>query len=186
MTQARGARRELGAGGVTQLTLLPRLTAIAPTAAEAVRHAGGWLFDQAMAGWDVTVITADHPDPRPLLVLGARIRDVGILTARPRSGTCLTAVAVCGELYESDSKVRELVLLAALRGGADIRVWGERCPHDFSAWACLVPHRMSLAAQAFKAQAMHALQAPYWGEGIEVFHRGDIRPEVLCDAFRMA
>jgi hypothetical protein len=28
--------------------------------ADAVRFAGGWLFDQAMEGWDVTVLTPDH------------------------------------------------------------------------------------------------------------------------------
>jgi hypothetical protein len=53
-------------------SLRPRLTAIAPSAAEAVQYAGGWLFDQVMAGWDVTVITVEDDDPRPLDILGVR------------------------------------------------------------------------------------------------------------------
>jgi hypothetical protein len=53
-------------------SLRARLTVIASSLAEVVRYAGGWLFDQAMAGWDVAVLTADHADPRPLRILGAR------------------------------------------------------------------------------------------------------------------
>jgi hypothetical protein len=36
---------------VVRYSLLPRLTVLAPTAAEAVRYAGGWLFDQVLAGY---------------------------------------------------------------------------------------------------------------------------------------
>ena len=53
----------------------PRLTVLAPSVVEVVRSAGGWLFDRAMAGWDVTVITSDHSDSRPLRILGASVRD---------------------------------------------------------------------------------------------------------------
>src|SRR5579859_5475541 len=53
-------------------SLRPRLVAIAPTTGEAVRCAGGWLFDQGLAGWDVTVITPELADRRPLRILGVR------------------------------------------------------------------------------------------------------------------
>ncbi len=43
-----------------------------------MQQAGGWLFDQVMAGWDVTVITVDSSDPRPLRILGVR---AGVLDA---------------------------------------------------------------------------------------------------------
>jgi cytochrome P450 len=36
---------------VVRYSLLPRLTVLAPTAAEAVSYAGGWLFDQVLAGY---------------------------------------------------------------------------------------------------------------------------------------
>ena len=48
-----------------------RLDVVAADVADVVRFAGGWLFDRAMAGWDVTVLVADHPDERPLRILGA-------------------------------------------------------------------------------------------------------------------
>ena len=154
--------------------LRPRLTAIAPSAADVVRCAGGWLFDRAIAGWDVTVITTGRPDARPLRMLGARGRDVAILRAHPVTGACLEAVAVRGDLYESDRRVREMVLRAAA-GRAEIRVWGEGWPADFSPGARLVPHHLSLAARAFKAQAVSACGLAARGEPeddeVEVFRR---------------
>src|SRR5262245_30271420 len=90
--------------------LRPRLTAVAASEADVVAHAGGWLFDQALAGWDVTVITADHADPRPLRILGARGRDMTILGSQPAIGACLQAIAVRDDLYESDPRVRAMVM----------------------------------------------------------------------------
>src|ERR1700734_1067170 len=75
-------------------SLRPRMTAIAPSAAEAVQYAGGWLFDQAMAGWDVTVVTVDDGDPRPLDILGVRARNVDAVLAAPVLGRCLRAIAL--------------------------------------------------------------------------------------------
>src|SRR3546814_1101974 len=37
-----------------------RLDVVAPTVAEVVRNAGGWLVDRAMAGWDVTVLRSEE------------------------------------------------------------------------------------------------------------------------------
>ena len=133
--------------------LRPRLTAIAPTAAEVVRQAGGYLFDQALAGWDVTVITEDHPDPRPLRMLGARDRDIQVLRAVPVAGRCLQAIALRADLCESEPAVRELVRVAVAAGGAEIRVWEDRWPDGPG----LVSHHLSIAARAFKAQALAAL-----------------------------
>ena len=162
----------------TEHFLRPRLTAIAPSAADVVRCAGGWLFDRAIAGWDVTVITTGHPDPRPLRMLGARGRDVAILRAHPATGACLEAVAVRCDLYQSDERVREMVLRAAA-GHAEIRVWGEGWPADFRPGAGLVPHHLSLAARAFKAQAVSACGlAAHSGppdDEVEVFRRAVVR-----------
>jgi hypothetical protein len=154
------------------------MTTIAPSAAEAVRSAGGWLFDQVMAGWDVTVVTADQGDPRPLQILGARARDLDTVFAMPVLGPCLQAVAVRTELYDADERVRRLVLTAAEAGGADIRFWGDGdvWPADFDGGADPVAHRLSLAARAFKAQAMAAASLPAEPAAVtEVFRRGEIR-----------
>ena len=157
------------------------MTTIAPSTAEAVRCAGGWLFDQVMAGWDVTVITADQADPRPLHILGVRARDLDSVLAMPVLGPCLQAIAVQADLYDADERVRRMVLTAAEAGGADVRLWGDSWPADFNDGANPLPHRLSLAARAFKAQAMAAASLPAEPAAeTEVFRRGEImRPGLV-------
>ena len=53
-----------------------RLDVVASNVVDVVKFAGGWLFDRAMAGWDVTVLLTDHPDDRPLHILGAQTLDL--------------------------------------------------------------------------------------------------------------
>lgn len=159
------------------------MTTIAPSAAEAVRCAGGWLFDQVMAGWDVTVVTADQGDPRPLQILGVRARDLNTVFAMPVLGPCLQAIAVRTDLYDADERVRRFVLAVAEAGSADIRLWGDMWPADFDGDADPVTHRLSLAARAFKAQAMAAASLPAEPSAeTEVFRRGEIRRPGLVSA----
>jgi hypothetical protein len=163
-----------------------------------VRSAGGWLFDQAMAGWDVTVITADQADPRPAQILGARARDLDTLLASPVWGPCLQAVAVQADLYDADPRVRRLVLGTIDGAGpAEVRLWGEGWPEDLQA-AGPAPHQLSVAARAFKAQALAALQPPAAGptlpppaagavpadpgQGTEVFRRVRVQRASLVTA----
>ena len=157
-------------------SLRPRLTAIAPSAGEAVQQAGGWLFDQVMAGWDVTVISVDRGDPRPLHILGVRACVLDTALAAPVFGACLQAVALRSDLYHADARVRRLVLTAAEAGDTEIRLWGDLWPADFADEADPVSHRLSLAARAFKAQALAAAAvAPEPPMDTEVFRRGEIR-----------
>jgi hypothetical protein len=162
-----------------------------------VRSAGGWLFDQAMAGWDVTVITADPADPRPAEILGARARDLDILLESVAWGTCLQAVAVQADLYDADPRVRRLVLAST----AEVRLWGEGWPGELEAVGP-APHQLSLAARAFKTQALAAallalppaaagpaLPPPAAGavpadpcQGTEVFRRARVRRASLVTA----
>jgi hypothetical protein len=152
------------------------MTVIAPSAAEAVQYAGGWLFDQGMAGWDVTVVTAEADDPRPLDILGVRARNFDAIFSAPVLGPCLQAIALRTDLYHDDERVRRLVLAAAEAGRAEIRLWGDGWPGDFDGSGDPVSHRLSLAARAFKAQALAAadLRGAPTGE-TEVFRRGELR-----------
>jgi hypothetical protein len=164
-------------------SLRPRLTAITPSAAEAVQRAGGWLFDQVMAGWDVTVVAADMGDPRALEILGVRARPLDVICATPVLGPCLRAIAVRTDMYHADERVRRFVLTAVEAGGAEIRLWGDVWPEDFDGRADSVSHRLSLAARAFKAQAMAA--ADLSGEpaaDTEVFRCGQLRRPRLVPA----
>jgi hypothetical protein len=109
-----------------------------------------------MAGWDVTVVTQDQADERPLRILGVCGRDLDSILTFPVHGSCLQAIAVRAELYRADERVRQLVRAAAETDRADIRVWGDAWPDDLDGKAGLVSHRLSAAARAFKAQALAA------------------------------
>ena len=167
--------------------LRPRLTAIAPDTAEAVRYAGGWLFDRVMAGWDVTVITHETSDSRPLRILGVRPRDLDTLLAETVladrvPGPCLRAVAVRIELYEANPRVRQMVLAAAAAGGGEIRLWGEGWPQDFDEASGIASHQLSMAARAFKAEALRAAGVTAPAAAVEEFRLGSARQCALAAA----
>jgi len=153
--------------------LKPRLAAIAPTISEVVQFAGGWLFDQVMAGWDVTVLTTDQADSRAVRILGARTVDLETVLSHPARGSCLQAIAVNADLCNSDSRVRRMVQEALDDRQTDVWLWGGDLS-DIAAGPVL--HRLSVAARAFKAQALAAAAVSGIddGEVTEIFRRGDV------------
>jgi hypothetical protein len=144
--------------------------------ADAVRCAGGWLFDRVAAGWDVTVLTADHADPRPLRILGARPADLHCALSSPVRGPRPRAIAVCGGLYGSDPRVRRMVTRARDET-VEITLWDGTGPLEETAGPAgegeWLPHRLSVAARAFKAQAMAAAAVPADAAGTTEFFRRD-------------
>ncbi|WP_220277435.1 hypothetical protein [Streptomyces himalayensis] len=127
-----------------------------------------------MAGWDATVLTRDHSDPRPLRILGARAAGLeSALTAHTR-GPGPQAIAVDAGLFGSDARVRRMVLEALQSGVADVRLWGDQWPSDLKGGVGSMQHRLSVAARAFKAQALAAAAAPVDEIGVtEVFWSGE-------------
>src|SRR5690606_31689638 len=59
-----------------------RVDVITDSVSEAVRHAGGLMFDRSRAGWDVVVLTDDPDNSRALAILGARTQGPGQLDDR--------------------------------------------------------------------------------------------------------
>jgi hypothetical protein len=104
------------------------------------------------------------------------------MLASPGWGPCLQAIAVRADLYTSDVRVRQMVSSALDAGPAEIRLWGEGWPADLDSPADPVRHRLSVAARAFKAQALAAAAVPVNpGEDTEVF-RGAHRRQCLVSA----
>lgn len=133
-----------------------RLDVVAPSVAEVVRNAGGWLVDRVMAGWDVTVLITGDDDIRPLQILGVDIGDLEtamqLWEERPHPQT----VAVAAGLFVSDARVREGVLGALDQGLTEVTLWGDSWPEELDRTVDSVQHELSAAARAFKAQALAA------------------------------
>jgi hypothetical protein len=141
---------------------------VAPGMADVVRFAGGWLFDVVMAGWEALVLTADGVDARPLRILGARPLDLEADLATSVRVPGPNAIAADARLCESDERVRQVVLSAVDSGSAEVRLWGDHWPTDLGDEVGLPrQHQLSVAAQAFKAQAMAAA-------GVENDHTAEV------------
>jgi hypothetical protein len=125
--------------------------------ADVVQSAGGWLCDRARAGWDVTVLVADHQDARPVSILGATAlagdaEFASIMRPASRGG----ALAISSDLLASDTRVRDDVLRLLKRGLTEVIVWGDEWPAELGRKVDPVQHHMSCAARAFKARALVA------------------------------
>jgi hypothetical protein len=133
-----------------------RLDVVAPTVLDAVRFAGGWVYDRVMAGWDVTVLVGDDEDVRPLEILGAEVRDLESVLASWEERPHPQTVAVAADLFDRDARVRRGVLEALEQGATEVTLWGEGLPAELDESVDSVQHRLSAAARAFKAQALAA------------------------------
>ncbi len=153
-----------------------RLDVVASSVVDVVRFAGGWLFDRSMAGWDVTVLLtdlADHPDTRPLQIVGAQALDLEDALAAVESRPRPQALAAAAYLFGCDSRVRQGVLQALDHGVTEVTLWGESWPAELDDSVGVVQHRLSMAAQIFKAQALAAAAAPRGSVcDIETFRSG--------------
>ena len=137
-----------------------RLDVVAPTVIDAVKYAGGWIYDRVMAGWDVTVLVGSDEDVRPLTVLGARTMELeSVLEAwqeRPHPQT----VAVAAEMFERDPRVLAHVHNALDQGATEVTLWGERLPAELDHSVDSAQHHLSAAARAFKARALATANDP--------------------------
>ncbi|MEB3979888.1 hypothetical protein OQ968_01265 [Mycobacterium sp. 663a-19] len=166
-----------------------RLDVVAADVVDVVRFAGGWLFDRAMAGWDVSVLLADladladRRDDRPLQILGVGVLDLedalASVDTRPRP----QALAAAADLFGCDSRVRQGVLQALDHGVTEVTLWGETWPAELNDSVGLVQHRLSMAAQIFKGRALAAAAVPEGPVGhTERFRSGLLScPSVAAD-----
>lgn len=136
-----------------------RLDVVAPTVLDAVRFAGGWIYDRVMAGWDVTVLIGSGGDVRPLEILGAVTVDLETVLAEWAERPHPQTVAVAADLFDRDERVRAGVLGALDQGATEVTLWGQPLPSELDSSVDSVAHRLSAAARAFKAQALAACGA---------------------------
>lgn len=163
-----------------------RLDVVAAGVIDVVRFAGGWIFDRSMAGWDVTVLLmdlSDEPDVRPLRIVGAHVLDLEDVLASVHSRPHPQALAAAADLLGCDSRVHQGVLRALDQGATEVTLWGEHWPSELDDSVGLVQHRLSAAAQTFKARALAAAGASHLPVGhVETFRSGLLAwPSVAAD-----
>jgi hypothetical protein len=161
-----------------------RLDVLAPSIVDVVSWAGGWLFDRAMAGWDVAALVVDHHNVRPLQILGVDTLDLEATLAGPER--CPTALAVAAELYIGDEGVRGVVHNALKGGLTEVTFWGQQWTAELNHGVTSVHHQLSSAARAFKAQALAAAAVrPESVDPVEAFrtathNRHPIAADLIC------
>lgn len=156
-----------------------RLTVLAASAADVVGVAGGWLFDQARAGWCVNVWVTGPMDRRALTILGAGAvggKSEALLANLPET----SAVAITAELLRTDASVLAWVLDSAKRAGANITVLGS-WPAELGGPLQPVCHQLSVAAQAFKCRALAAATVDVDVTATEALY--EVRAEALCPLY---
>lgn len=142
------------------------LTVVGANVADAITHAGGWMFDRARAGWRISVVVTSGANLSPLQILGVNAcseRDLPeLLTSRP------AAIAMSVRSFAHQERLRRLVS-RALRQNAELTFWGEVAPTDFDCLLDDVGYRLSRAARAFKGHALNALSLNMPVAPIETF-----------------
>ncbi|MBO0677138.1 hypothetical protein JRC04_06645 [Mycolicibacterium sp. S2-37] len=148
------------AGGVAAAPcsrLRYRLDVLGVDAADVVQAAGGWLFDRAMAGWEVGVWLTDTDDARALAVLGARVHPLAEMTSPPAASEAGAGLAVAGALVRADRAIGGHVADALRSGYTEVVLWGAPWPQLLGGRSVPARYHMSAAALAFKRQALIVL-----------------------------
>ncbi|MDT5126764.1 MAG: hypothetical protein QOH54_2408 [Mycobacterium sp.] len=175
---SRVERRSRRAQAVTDKVARYQLIVMAPSGADVVQFAGGWLFDRRMAGWDVDVLVPDQDAARSLQILGARSFDLHAgLASVVRGPERAAALAVAADLLAIDERIHGEVLEAVRSGLTEVALWGASRPAKIGGRLDSTQYRLSAAARAYKG---HALAAAGLAD-LEVGHterlfRGGYRP----------
>jgi hypothetical protein len=134
------------------LTVSYRIDVVTDSVLEAVRHAGGLMFDCRRAGWQVVVVTDDHAHLRTLDILGVDVESPGVAENRiPEwerdNRTVLSTMSATTTARERDP-------LLGLRNQR--LLWGQPPDDEWTGFRHRAPHALSPAARMFKAQALYS------------------------------
>ena len=135
-----------------------RLDVVAASAVDVVQSAGGWLYDRAMAGWEVTVLLPRGCDSRPLRILGVRAADLEPELAGLGAGS--TSLAVSAQAFTADARLRDMVLESLDNRLIEVALWGEGWPPVVNRATTRAQHLLSGAARMFKGYALAAAGIP--------------------------
>ncbi|MFI6310308.1 hypothetical protein ACIBEK_09355 [Nocardia fusca] len=162
-----------------------RLVVAASGVTAVVTHAGGWLFDRVMAGWEVVVLVDEREDRRPLDILGAHVVDLeSALVSRTRV-PLPQAIAVDPQLYSADSRVRDgITEIFEYRLIEEVTMWGRPFADAVRVPFVPVQHQLSAAARTFKQAALSAAGSratPAGAAELFLTRAGNSRPRAMRD-----
>jgi hypothetical protein len=148
-----------------------RLAVVCDSVAAVVSAAGGWLFDQGLVGSAAVVFLVDHADDRALRILGAAAVELESTLASELRNERPHTLMLAASLFRHDGRVRRAVRETIDEGVSNVIMWGDRLPDEFEQ-PVTVEHRLSIAARAFKKEALAAAgAAPDSAVLIETFSR---------------
>ena len=134
-----------------------RIDVFAGSTADVVQSAGGWLYDRAMAGWEIAVLLPHGCDGRPLRILGARIADhESGLEADFMEGAPPQSLAVSADAFAADPYLQDEVRKALDDRWTEVALWGDGWPLGVNRGMTRVQHTLSAAARVFKGHALAA------------------------------
>jgi hypothetical protein len=137
-----------------------RLDVIAADPADVVCSIGGWLYDRARAGWDVTVLLPQHGDSRALEILGVRAVDLHAQIPLASAEVPIRGLAVSSDMYAVDARIKQAVLCGLDRWMTEVTLWHDGWPLSVGHRTTPVQHVLSGAARAFKRHALAAAGIP--------------------------
>ncbi|MGO9509847.1 MAG: hypothetical protein ACLPXZ_21805 [Mycobacterium sp.] len=143
-----------------------RFDVLAGSAVDVIQSAGGFLYDRAMAGWEVTVQLPrrthgrNFEDSRPLRILGVRVSDLQSDLTSEYDGPMPHSLAVSADVYSADARVRERLVEARGHRLTEVALWGEGWPLAMNRGMTSVQYVLSAAARVFKRQALAAAGIP--------------------------
>lgn len=129
-----------------------------PSADDVVATAGGYMYDYALAGWDIVAVCADAVQSNALLVLGVTPVDLNAVSKRePGPGMDRWPSAHTFNIHRA--------IIGVLRGVSrnpllDVQVFRSVPPGSRSAAYGQMHHRLSTAARAFKWHALRSVREP--------------------------
>lgn len=125
---------------------------LAQSISDAVRCAGGLMFDRAAAGWDVTVYPPDDACPRAIQILGAKCGDLESLFSKDAS---LPTVLIVTASLHANRRVEAFVAAALSLDSVKVLFTGVDSPRDGALDDAGI-YTLGHAAHAFKTCAAEA------------------------------
>lgn len=134
-----------------------RLDVISASVADAVRYAGGLMFDRGRAGWRVVVVTQDATDSTALTILGTCTQSPGqIDEPLVRPGRVIHIRILSGDALPVNRHAAPVGTPQA-PAGSRLLFWGPQASGKPTGPVHPVRHELSAAARKFKAHALHAV-----------------------------